>query len=69
MYTEIERWMNDILGHDIPSAIRAFCFNLYEDENAHWSMKLVGTESFDPDDEDWACDEIADFGTRTASMR
>ena len=27
-------------------------------------MELVGTDSFDEDDEDWACDEVCDFGTR-----
>lgn len=68
MYCKIETWLNDVLEHkvpfEIPSVIRAFCFNLYEDRNGAWSMELVGTESFDPDDEDWACDEITDFGTR-----
>lgn len=68
MYHKIETWLNDVLEHKappkIPPVIRAFCFNLYEDSNDGWSMELVGTESFDPDDEDWACDEITDFGTR-----
>ena len=68
MYCKIETWLNDVLEHKVPSkippAIRAFCFNLYEDSNDGWSMELVGTESFDPDDEDWACDEVTDFGTR-----
>lgn len=27
-------------------------------------MELVGTSRFDVGDEDWCCDEIADFGTR-----
>ena len=68
MYRKIETWLNNVLEYkipsQIPSSIRAFCFNLYEDVNNVWSMELVGTESFDPDDEDWACDEITDFGTR-----
>lgn len=68
MYCRIETWLNDVLEHKvpskIPSVIRAFCFNLYEGGNGDWSMELVGTESFDPEDEDWACDEITDFGTR-----
>lgn len=68
MYYKIETWLNDVLEYkvppQIPSVIRAFCFNLYEGGNGDWSMELVGTESFDPDDEDWACDEITDFGTR-----
>ncbi|MDE5588673.1 MAG: hypothetical protein K2J60_05980, partial [Acetatifactor sp.] len=68
MYCKIETWLDDVLEHKvtskISSAIRAFCFNLYEGGNGDWSMELVGTESFDPGDEDWACDEITDFGTR-----
>lgn len=68
MYNKIETWLNDVLEHKVPSEIsseiRAFCFNLYEDGDGDWSVELVGTESFDPDDEDWACDEITDFGTR-----
>ena len=64
MYHKVEAWLNDILGQKIPSAVRAFCFNLYEDWNESWSIELVGTENFDVDDEDWACDEITDFGTR-----
>lgn len=64
MYKKIETWLNNVLGQKIPSEVKAFCFNLYEDGNEGWSIELVGTETFDPDDEDWACDEITDFGTR-----
>lgn len=52
------------ITYEIPSDVIAFNFNLYEDINKNWSMELVGTESFDVDDEDWACDEVTDFGTR-----
>ena len=27
-------------------------------------MELVGTESFDPENEDWICEEVTDFETR-----
>ena len=64
MYKKIETWLNNVLGQKIPSEVKAFCFNLYEDGNEDWSMELVGTGTFDLDDEDWACDEITDFGTR-----
>lgn len=64
MYHKMETWLNHVLGQKIPSVIRAFCFNLYEDENDGWSIELVGTETFDLEDEGWACDEITDFGTR-----
>ena len=42
--------------------IVAINFNLYEDENDKWSIELVGTSSFDENDDDWACDEV--FTTR-----
>ncbi len=29
-----------------------------------WSLELVGCSSFDPNDDDWACDEVTDLGTR-----
>lgn len=64
MYHKVEAWLNDILGQKISSAVRAFCFNLYDDWYEGWHIELVGTENFDVDDEDWACDEITDFGTR-----
>lgn len=64
MYHKIETWLNNVLEQKIPSKVKAFCFNLYEDENESWSIELVGTKTFDPDDEDWACDEITDFWTR-----
>ena len=64
MYKNLETWINNILVQDIPANVVAFCFNLYEDIDNTWSMELVGTESFDEEDSDWACDEVTDFGTR-----
>ena len=64
MYNKIEEWINNVLEQEIPPETAAFCFNLYEDEDNTWSMELVGTERFDLDDSDWACDEITNFDTR-----
>ena len=64
MYKKIEEWINNVFEQKIPSETVAFCFNLYEDEDDTWSMELVGTERFDIDDSDWACDEVTDFDTR-----
>jgi len=50
----------------LPNEIIAINFNLYEDGNDNWSLELVGTESFDEDDEDWACDEV--FDTRDTPL-
>ena len=64
MYSQIEEWLDEVLDQEIPAAANAFCFNLYEDGEDEWSMELVATSSFDPEDDDWACDEITDLGTR-----
>lgn len=42
--------------------------HLYEDGGNNWSIELVGTESFDLEDEDWCCGEIFDFGTRETPL-
>ena len=58
-------WIHDILNDKaIPADIVAFCFNLYEEFDGSWSMELVGTDRFDLEDEDWACSEITNFGSR-----
>lgn len=64
MYTIVENWLDSILEQSIPREVAALNFNLYEDGSNHWSIELVGTGSFDLENEDWGCDEIFDFGTR-----
>jgi len=65
MYNKISEWIDAVLVEDIPSEVVAFCFNLYEESDNTWSMELVGAGRFDPEDQDWACDEITDFDSRT----
>lgn len=68
MYQQVESWLNTILQQDMPGGIAGLNFNLYEDYGANgekrWSMELIGSSCFDQEDEDWACDEVCDFGTR-----
>lgn len=64
MYQKVENWLNSVLTQKVPAGVAAYIFNLYEDEGSNWSIELVGTGRFDEEDEDWACDEVADFGTR-----
>lgn len=68
MYQKIADWLDSILNQKIPEPVVAFCFNLYEDDENQWSMKLVGTETFDVEEEDWACDEVTDFGSRENNL-
>ncbi len=64
MYNKIADWLDNVLNRDIPENVVAFCFNLYDDGDEMWSMELIGAGQFDPEDDDWACDEITDFDTR-----
>lgn len=62
---QVADWIDRVLNEAaVPAAVVAFCFNLYEESDGGWAMELVGTESFDLEDEDWACDEVTDFGSR-----
>lgn len=49
-------WLGGILKNFDLDA-KAFNFNIYENKK-DFSVEFVATSSFDPDDEDWACDEI-----------
>ena len=65
MNTKISDWIDEILDTDIPESVAAFCFNLYEEsQEGLWAMELIGTVRFDIEDEDWACDEVTDLGSR-----
>lgn len=64
MYDKLVAWIDESLAQGIPEDVVSVCFNIYEDGDNSWSMELVGCSSFDPDDDDWACDEVSDFGTR-----
>ncbi len=63
-FKQLSDWIDDVLNIDIPDEVMAFCFNLYEEGNGSWSMELIGSERFDLEDEDWACDEVTDFRSR-----
>jgi DNA polymerase I-like protein with 3'-5' exonuclease and polymerase domains len=58
MYNEFEAWLDAALEADLPEDIAAFNFNLYEDGDNLWSIELIGASRFDPEDPDWACEEI-----------
>ena len=56
MYKNVEAWIDNLTLNSVPENVLAFCFNLYDGcDNAHWSMELVGADSFDAEDSDWAC--------------
>ena len=53
--------MDGILKREFPEDTVAICFNLYEEQDNHWGVELVGTDEYDEEDDDWACDEIIAF--------
>ncbi len=64
MYERIENWLNTVLAKPFPKKVVAVGFNLYEDDENEWSMEVVGASRFDPQDDDWLCEEVTDFDTR-----
>ena len=58
MYNEFAKWLDGALDTELPEDIAAFNFNLYEDGDGLWSIELIGASRFDPEDPDWACDEV-----------
>lgn len=40
----------------------AYNFNLYEIEKDYFGAELVASETYDPDDDDWACDTVFSSG-------
>ena len=54
-------WLDSSLSADIPDAVVAFSFNLYEEsfvEGAKFGVELIGSNHFDATNSDWACEEI-----------
>lgn len=62
METIMNKWIDSVLEIPLPEEVIAIAFNLYEDGENQWFVEMVGTDSFDSDDSDWACDEV--FNTR-----
>lgn len=59
LYFDFSGWLDNILQNELPSDIKAFNFNLYEDESG-FQAELIGASMFDEYDEDWACEEVFD---------
>ena len=47
-------WLDSQLESDIPDSIIAFNINIYE---SPFNIEIVGSNEYDPEDEDWACNE------------
>lgn len=70
MYEQVEAWIDQLALDNIPDDVAAFCFNLYDGwDNTNWSMELIGADSFDAEDSDWACAEVTDFNSRNTEFK
>lgn len=60
IYKVFEKWLNLQLENDMPADTKAYCFNLYDenDERNIYSVQLVACNVFDEQDSDWACEEV-----------
>ncbi|MTW14560.1 hypothetical protein GM658_28495 [Pseudoduganella eburnea] len=67
---KLNSWLASVLSPDVPSTVIAFSFNLFEleSEDAKYGIELIGTDEFDPDDSDWACDEAWVASPRSISI-
>ena len=54
-------WLSEALVVEPPAAVVAFTFNLFEPATKgayKFGLELVGASSFDPENSDWACNEV-----------
>jgi hypothetical protein len=56
-YENFSKWLDSHLKQ-LPSDVVAVNFNLYEGLNQTYDIQLIGTDTFDEEDDDWACEEI-----------
>ena len=61
-YTAFATWIDKHLSENLPDDIVAINFNLYEGSGNTYDVEIIGSDSFDEEDEDWACGEV--FSTR-----
>ena len=51
---DFSRWLDSQLNVEIPAEVIAFNINVYE---SPFIVEIVGSNEFDAEDEDWACNE------------
>lgn len=61
----IKSWILEINDNDeLPQGIIALNFGLFEP----YGIELIGSESYDEEDDDWACEEDFEPKTRSCSL-
>lgn len=57
-YISFSKWLDKHLSKDLPNDIVAVNFNLYEGAKQTYDIELVGCDTFEESNSDWACDEV-----------
>lgn len=58
-------WLDALCKRPMPSDVVAFSVNLYDSAGAgFYEAELIGAAQYDPEDEDWACDDIFNSGLK-----
>lgn len=60
-YEDFSKWLEGNL-EQLPSDVVAVNFNLYEGADQTYDIQLIGIDTFNEKDEDWACEEIFTTG-------
>jgi len=55
---QFEAWLSASLAQDAPPEVVAYSFNLFEYSRGVYGIELIGASEFDPDNLDWACEEV-----------
>ena len=62
LYSDFEKWLDSIFTSKLDSTIIALNFNIYETPNSY-DIELIGSDEFDEEDEDWACNTVFSSNT------
>ena len=57
---EFNSWIDAALASEVPKTVVAYSFNLFElgPQEAKYGIELIGSDEFDTDNSDWACNEV-----------
>jgi hypothetical protein len=69
--TQFEEWLSAALAAGVPSEVKAFSFNLFEPAlvpGVKFGIEVVGTNTFDPTNPDWACEEVWEPSVRRLNI-
>lgn len=62
LYSDFEKWLDSIFTSKLDSTVIALNFNIYETTNSY-DIELIGSDEFDEEDEDWACNTVFSSNT------